>query len=227
MRATWIGTIFLILITAPVALAQGTSASIAGIVTDETGGVIPGVEGTVTNLGQGTSRTVTSDDEGRYRIPQLVVGNYEVKGELVGFQTSVRSGIELSVGRSAVVDLTMRVGSITEQVTVTGETSLVETTDSALSGLITTQQVENLPLNGRNMIQLMTLEPGAINYRRASARNDSILGGYGIDMTVAGARERANSYLLDGADLVDHRGKLPGSVAGVEMGVESIREFKI
>ena len=228
MRAkSLMGSIFLILTTAPVLLAQGTSASIAGTVMDTTGGVIPGVTVIVTNLDQGTSRSAVSDDEGRYRAPQLVVGTYEVKGELAGFQTSVRSGIELSVGRNAVVDLTMRVGSIAEQVTVTGEASLVETSESSLSGLITVQQVESLPLNGRNMIQLMTLEPGVINYRRASAGNDSILGGYGIDMTVAGARERTNSYLLDGADLVDHRGKLPGSVAGVEMGVESIREFKI
>ena len=146
MRAkSLMGSIFLILITAPVLLAQGTSASISGTVTDETGGIIPGVTVMLTNLDQGTSRSVVSDDEGRYRAPQLVVGTYEVKGELVGFQTSVRSGIDLNVGRSAVVNLTMSVGSISEQVTVTGEASLVDTTESSLSGLVTVQQVENLP----------------------------------------------------------------------------------
>jgi outer membrane receptor protein involved in Fe transport len=207
-------------------LAQGTSASISGAVMDETGGVIPGVTVIVTNLNQGTSRTLVSDDEGRYRAPALVLGTYEVKGELVGFQTFVRSGIELTVGRNAVVDLTMSVGSIAEQVTVTGEASLVDTTEGTLGQLITQQQVLDLPLNGRDLIQLMTLEAAAINYQRGS-QNNNIHGGYGINLVVAGARERSNSYLLDGADLIDHRGKLPGSVAGVQMGVDSLQEFQV
>lgn len=226
-RTSLILTIFAVIVTAPVMLAQGTSASIAGTVMDETGGVIPGVTVIVTNLDQGTSRTLVSDDEGRYRAPELVVGTYEVKGELIGFQTFIRSGIELTVARNAVVDLTMTVGSISEQVTVTGEASLVDTTKATLGELISVQQVENLPLNGRNIVQLMLLEAGVVNYRRSSTRNANIASGYGIDMTIAGARPRANSYLLDGADLVDHRGKLPGSVAGVEMGVESVQEFKV
>ena len=110
-------TIALIGFSSGLVVAQTTTATISGTVKDETGGVIPGIQVTVTNLDTGIVRSLVSDDAGRYRASQLEVGAYEVKGELTGFQTSIRKGIELSVGRSAVVDLTMRVGEISDQVT--------------------------------------------------------------------------------------------------------------
>ena len=206
---------------------QGTTASVTGIVTDEGGAIVPGVTVTVTNVGTGIARTQISDDGGRYRMPALNLGRYEVKAELAGFQTSLREGIELTVGRTAMVDLVLKVGQISERVTVTGEAPLVETTSSTLSGLVTTQQIADLPLNGRNMIALTLMEGGVSNMIRGSQSNSSIVRGYGIDLTVAGARTNHNSFLLDGADINDVRGKMPGSLAGVQMGVDSIREFKV
>ncbi len=225
--SSFVLTIALIGFTSGLVVAQTTTATISGTVKDETGGVIPGIQVTVTNLDTGIVRSLVSDDAGRYRASQLEVGAYEVKGELTGFQTSIRKGIELSVGRSAVVDLTMRVGEISDQVTVTGEASLVETTGTTLSGLVTTTQIQDLPLNGRNFVQLTLLEAGVSNAMKASAATRNLINGFGMDITVAGARPNSNTFLLDGADLNDHRNKLPGSVAGVTLGVDSVREFKM
>ena len=105
-----------------VALVQGqTTASVFGTVSDATGAVLPGATVTVTNVDTGVTRTVLTDDEGRYQAVNLALGSYEVSGELVGFQVAVRSGITLTMGREAEVDLTLSVGEITERVTVTGE----------------------------------------------------------------------------------------------------------
>ena len=222
-----IWTIFYVFLGVPVLLAQGTTGTISGTVMDETGGVIPGITVTVTHLETSSSRNVVSNDSGRYAVSNLQVGAYEVKGELTGFQTSIRAGIELTVGRSAVVDLTMRVGEITELVTVTGEASLVQTSETTLSGLVTTTQIEDLPLNGRNFVQLTLLEASVSNTMKASAARRTLIAGFGMDITVAGGRPNANTFLLDGTDLNDHRNKLPGSVAGIQLGVDSVREFKM
>ena len=114
------------------ARAQGTtSGTVLGTVSDSTGAVLPGAEVTATNLGTSRSRTVISDDEGRYLISTLSLGTYEVAAVLPGFQTAVQTGIEMTIGRRAVVNFTLSVGEITERVTVTGEAPLIETTSCA------------------------------------------------------------------------------------------------
>ena len=208
-------------------LGQGTTGSISGTVADETGGVIPGITVTVTHVDTSNSRSVVSNDLGRYLVSNLQVGAYEVKGELAGFQTSIRTGIELTLGRSLVVNLAMTVGEISQQVTVTGEASLVETTQTSLSGLVTTTQIQDLPLNGRNFTQLTLLEASVSNAVKASSARRTLIAGFGMDITVAGGRPNANTFLLDGTDLNDHRNKLPGSVAGIQLGVDSVAEFKM
>ena len=100
------------------AWAQTTTGTISGTVTDETGGVLPGVDIALTNTDTGVSRTVISDDEGRYRSPNLTLGHYEVEAALAGFQTSVRSGIQITVGREAVVDIRLSIGANSERVVV-------------------------------------------------------------------------------------------------------------
>ncbi len=115
--------------------AQVNLATILGTVQDATGAVLPGTEVTVTQVETTISRTVVSDDEGRYRIANLSLGNYEVAASLPGFQTQIQTGIELTIGRRALVDFTLRLGEITERVTVTGETPLVETTSGTLGSL--------------------------------------------------------------------------------------------
>jgi hypothetical protein len=141
------------------AYAQSTG-TISGTVTDQTGGVVPGVDVTITNLDTGVTRSVPSDGEGRYQAPSLALGNYEVRAEQPGFNAFVRRGIELTVGRHAVVNLSLSVGDVAEQVTVTGEAPLVETASTELSQLVSSAEIQDLPIQGRNLTELAVLQTG-------------------------------------------------------------------
>jgi len=142
--------------------AQVTTATILGRVTDSTGAIVPGVSITIRNVETGITRTVTADEQGRYRATQLAVGHYEVAAEAAGFQTLVRSGIELTVGREATLDLTLQVGAVSESMTVTGEAPLIESTKAEVAGLVSEKQMSDLPLNGRSYANLATIQAGVI-----------------------------------------------------------------
>ncbi len=205
------------------AWAQVTTATILGTVQDDTGGVLPGVEITVTHLDTNTVRTSVTDDLGQYRVSQLSLGDFEVEAALAGFQTSIRRGLHLTLGQEAVVNITMSVGAITEEVIVTGAAPLVETTSSEVSGLIDDQQIRDLPLNGRSFTELAVLQPGVVTARAAG---QSLIVGMGQKISVNGSRTNASSFILDGTDINDSMGQAPGSVSGVVLGVETVREFK-
>ena len=205
------------------AWAQVTSATVRGTVADSTGGVLPGVEVTVTHLDTNTVRMGLTDDTGRYRVPQLALGAYEVRAELAGFQTAVHQGLQLTLGQEAVVNLTLSIGEITEQVIVTGAAPLVETTSSEVSSLVDSRQIRDLPLNGRSFTELAVLQPGVVTARAAG---QSLIVGMGQKISVNGSRANASSFILDGTDINDSMGQAPGSVSGVVLGVETVREFK-
>src|SRR5262245_7574840 len=133
--------------------AQISTGIISGTVADETGAVLPGVNITVKNTETGISQSAITDDGGHYSASQLALGGYEVQADLSGFKTVVRSGITLTVGREAVVNITLSVGEISEKVVVSGEAPLVETTSSTLGGLVDDKKIRDLPLNGRNFAQ--------------------------------------------------------------------------
>ncbi|MBI4454344.1 MAG: TonB-dependent receptor [Acidobacteria bacterium] len=208
------------------AFAQITTASISGTIKDETGAVLPGVSLTVTHLDTGRTSATISDDQGRYRILNLALGNYRVNAELVGFQTTVRGGVTLSVGQEAVVDLTLRVGEITDKVEVTGEAPLVETTTSTLRALIDQNQIRDLPLNGRDFSQLAQLQAG-VYAPPSMGQTSSSVGGSGPRLSVSGSRPDQNNFLLDGSDVMDVNGRTPGGVSGTTLGVETVREFTV
>src|SRR5437899_5012390 len=136
-------------------LLAGTSwgqvtASITGTVKDVSGAVLPGAAVTVKHLETGLMRTAEADTSGNFSVPSLPIGAYEVTAKKMGFRREVRRGIELVVAQQAVVNLTLQVGAIEQQVTVTEEAPLVNTTLSSTSGLVSEQQVKDLPLNGRS-----------------------------------------------------------------------------
>src|SRR5204863_428591 len=139
--------------------AQTSTATILGTVKDTSGALVPGVSITVKHTESGLTRTVVSGERGAYTVPLLPVGAYEITTTMPGFKQQVRSGINLVVGQEAVVDLTLEVGANTEQVTVTEEAPLVNTTTSSTSGVITEQQVKELPLNGRSFDQTIGTPP--------------------------------------------------------------------
>ena len=140
--------------------AQGTIGSILGTVTDSSGSVVPGATVTARNTGTGAVQSTTSDEEGRYTIPALPVGDYEVQTELQGFQTVIRTGIRLSVGADVVVDFDLPIGQVTEALTVTAAAPLVNTTSASLGTVVDPTQIRELPLNGRNFEELVLLAPG-------------------------------------------------------------------
>src|SRR5713226_5605435 len=159
------GTAIVALITLGTCLvfAQTSTATILGVVRDTSGALVPGESITVKHTESGLTRTVVSGERGAYTVPLLPVGPYEITTTMPGFKQMVRSGINLVIGQEAVVDLTLEVGANAEQVTVTEEAPLVNTTTSSTSGVITEQQVKDLPLNGRSFDQLLTLNAGVTN----------------------------------------------------------------
>jgi outer membrane receptor protein involved in Fe transport len=208
------------------ASAQVTTGTISGIVQDQSGAAIAGAEVTVKNVDTGTARTLTSDAGGRYTAPDLPLGNYEVQAQHSGFQTEVRSGINITVGREAVVNLGLRVGQLSEKVTITGEAPLVESTSSALSSLVDDRTIRDLPLNGRSYDQLALTQPGVVSMG-AGLAGAAFDYGTGVRFSVAGSRSYANSFVLDGTDINDHANGTPGGAAGTNLGVDGILEFKI
>ena len=117
---------------------------------------------TATHVDTATARTAISNDEGRYLLANLGLGNYEVAASLPGFQTAVRTDVEITIDRRAVLNFTLSVGSISERVTVTEEAPLVETTSASVANLVDSQQIRDLPLNGRDFIQLAALQEGVV-----------------------------------------------------------------
>src|SRR5438093_13045779 len=206
--------------------AQVSTATIAGVVQDASGAVIPGVSITAKNVETGVTRTATSDEGGRYTIPELTLGDYEMEAQLPGFQTEVRSGITLTVGRSAVVNFALKVGQVSDKVTITEEAPLVESTTSARSSLVDARTIRDLPLNGRSWDNLALLQPGVVSVGagQGSAAFDY---GTGTRFNVNGSRAYANSFLLDGTDINDHANGTPGGSAGTNHGADGIKECKL
>jgi hypothetical protein len=204
--------------------AQGATAAISGTVLDPTGAAIPGASITVRNLGTTFTRTVISDDQGRYVAPELPIGEYEVQASLAGFQTVVRRGISLTVGSRPVVDLQLPIGQAAEAISVTGEISQVETTSSSVSSLVNQTQMRELPLNGRNFEQLILLAPGALSY---PAGGSSALVGRAATYSVSGSRPEGYGMLLDGENIQNWWQRGTGAaVTGTSLGIEAIAEFQ-
>lgn len=208
--------------------AQVTTGTISGTVSDESERVVPGTTITITHLATSIARTVVTDDEGRYQVPGLALGAYAVKAEQQGFQTFIRTGIELTVGREAVVNFTLKVGAVTEEVVVTAEAALVNTTNSTIAGLVNQKTMRELPLNARSFVQLTTLEPGVQEFKGVGDPQSTFPGsGRGIRIAMNGARPEFNNYLIDGTDVGDAYNNSPGSAAGLFLGVETLREFQV
>ncbi|MGH9784184.1 MAG: carboxypeptidase regulatory-like domain-containing protein, partial [Terriglobia bacterium] len=205
--------------------SQVNTATISGTVRDASGAVLPGANVVVRNQDTGLTRTVTSNAAGRYVAPALGLGDYQVTAQLAGFQTTVRSGIALTVGQEAVIDLTLQVGAVTQTVEVTGEAPLIELSNANLGGLINDQTIRDMPLNARSWDNLALLQPGIVKYGSAGGGFNS--GSGGNKFSAAGARSYSNSFLLDGTDANDSSNSTPGGSAGTNLGVDAIKEFKI
>jgi Carboxypeptidase regulatory-like domain len=207
-------------------LAQTSTATISGVVRDTSGALIPGVSVIVKHIESGSTRTAVSNETGNYRLPLLPVGPYEISTDMPGFKPQVRRGVNLSVAQEAVVDLTLEVGGATEQVTVIEEAPLVNTTLNATSGLITQQQVKDLPLNGRSFDQLLTLNTGISNNSSNVGQGNGWTG-----FSVAGKRQETNRFMINGVDWLGGNSTgqyiTPSGASGQLLGVEAVREYNV
>lgn len=168
--------------------AQVNKGRILGTVRDQSGGIISGATVTVTDVLKGVSRTLTTDEAGEYAAPDLDPSTYKVRVEFKGFKTSDREGLLIGVGQEASVDITLQPGDQNQTVTVTEDIPIVETTSATLTGNINTQTITDLPLNGRNYVNLLSLRPGYVNLPGGGAGNQAAMG----------LRPGDNMFIVDG-----------------------------
>jgi hypothetical protein len=221
-----VAIVVLIALGTSLVFAQVSTATILGVVRDTSGALVPGASITIKHTESGLTRTVVSSERGGYNVPLLPVGAYEITTTMPGFKQAVRAGINLLVGQEAVVDLTLEVGAAAEQVTITEEAPLVNTTTSSTSGVITEQQVKELPLNGRSFDQLITLNAGVTN-----TTSNTLNGATWNMFSVAGKRPETNRYTINGVDWIGGAATgqfiTPFGASNQLLGVEAMREFNV
>jgi Carboxypeptidase regulatory-like domain/TonB-dependent Receptor Plug Domain len=223
-----------LLLTLLLGLAAGVHAqvstvgTIGGTVKDPQGAAVPNVEVTATQEGTGVTRTVTTNEEGMYLFTGLMAGRYTISAAPAGFKKTVSTGVDLHIAERLNLDLNLEVGAVGETVTVTGDAQLVETRNSDVSSLVTEKQVTELPLNGRNYAQLVTLVPGISPVTQAGAGGAFGTGGTGldshVDMSVNGNGSNTNLWTVDGVNNMD-----VGSNATLLVfpSIDSIAEFRV
>ena len=207
-----------LLTTTAAAAAQTITGTITGIVRDASGGVLPGATIAIVHLQTNRQETAVSDAEGRYASVPLPLGDYRVEASLSGFKSAVQSGIVLTVGDVARVDLTLEVGTVSEVVEVTANAEILESNTSALGKLVDNRRIAELPLNTRNVYSLIFLTPGVAG---------TIGNAYGdLRYTINGARPRTSDTLIDGVTAT-----FPTVTGGVGISVfpsvDAIQEFKV
>jgi len=215
-------------LNAPKASAQTINGTLLGTVQDQQGTVIPNAAVSARNAETGIARTTMADSAGAYRIPSVPAGPYEVAASAQGFKTEIRRGVSVTVGAEIKVDFVLDVGALEEKVIVSGETPQVDTTTSTIGGLVNEVTIRELPLNGRDWLQLALLQPGATFVAVQSQRDDQRMSrGNGQAISIYGGRTAENVYRIDGLVINDFTNSSPGSSLGVNLGVDAIREFSV
>ena len=213
---------FALLLAACASLSAQSTGTINGTVTDQSGAAVPGAMVTVTDAERGTARQLTTDAAGAYAAPNLIPGTYNIRAEFQGFRTFERAGIVLSVSQELRIDMTLQPGQQTETVTVTGEPPPINTTSSVLGGTLQPGTIQDLPLNGRNFMNLLQLRPGIT----------IVPGGGAWTQTTNGMRPEHNVYILDGITAMEPLGgqstinsvSLAGDAATL-LPIDTIQEF--
>ena len=185
---------------------------------------------TATMIGTNAKRMVPSSDNGDFTIPGLAPGTYQVMAEHEGFKQTVVGRVELLVNQTARVNVVLQVGTVAESVEVTGAAPLVASESSTLGQVVTTKQIEDLPLKGRAVFNLALLSPGTAPRRLSSyaGQQRPMPGGLGSPVfSAAGGRDNSNGYLVDGIEAVDPHYMTPSSVSsdGLDAGVQNPDEF--
>jgi len=211
-----------VLLACAPAFSQGNQGRILGTITDKTGGVISGATVTVKDVERGISRDLTTGDSGEYNAPNLLPGTYTVRAESKGFKAIEQQKILVEVGKEVRVDLSLQPGEVSQTITITEAPPLVETTNATLGGTLSNQTINDLPLNGRNYINLLTLRPGMTVYP----------GGGSAARSANGTRPEDIGYLIDGVrDDDPYTGSsvtnavIPAGDSSTSLPIDAIQEF--
>ena len=216
-------TLVLLICGANATFAQEVTASITGTVSDPSGAAIVGANVTATSVERGTKFTAVSNDSGIYRISPLPVGNYDLRIEKTGFQTSLYPAFTLVMNQVARIDVEMKVGQVSETIEVTGAAPVLKTEATQVDTIIDAATNDNLPLASRNYVQLTLLAPGAVSTDPSSFNNGNNTGGYGGRPLINGNREQANNFLLDGMD----NNQVSDNLLGYTPAPDAIQEFNL
>jgi hypothetical protein len=229
MRATfsWMA-IGLVAVTLETNVFAQATAQLSGSVADASGAVIPAAEVIAVHIATGLERRAQTNELGLYVIPFLPPGEYRVTVQKAGFRQAVRDQVRLEVNQSVRLDFTLELGAVTETVEVRGVVPLIESESSALGQVVERKAIEDLPLNGRNFVQLAILGPGVVGVGYGA--RGTIMSGTrpddlrpGSELFSNGNREGSNNFLVDG---IDNNERLTLSIV-LRPSVEAVREFKI
>jgi len=216
-------TLLLLTCGASSAWAQDVTATITGTVTDPSGAAVVGATITAKSVERGTSFRAVSNDSGIYRITQLPVGNYDLRVEQTGFQTSVYPAFTLVLNQAARIDVVLKVGQVSETIEVSGSAPILKTEATQVDTIINAATNDNLPLASRNYVQLTLLAPGSVSTDPSSFNNGNNTGGYGGRPLINGNREQANYFLLDGMD----NNQVSDNLLGYTPAPDAIEEFNL
>ncbi|HLZ42223.1 MAG TPA: TonB-dependent receptor [Candidatus Sulfotelmatobacter sp.] len=211
----------LLTITLFTAVAAAQEATIVGTVMDTQGAAIPNATLVITNTDTGIARTVTTAADGQYVVPDLHIGHYLVRAQVTGFKIAERKDLVLQVGDRTRIDFSLQVGDTKETITVEGNAIAVQTESGEVSNVVTSQQVSDLPTNGRTLYNLYALTPGAVSLQGDNISPTAVSGDNNV--SINGQRMGHNLMLIDGGENLD-RG---GSQASVAPSLESIGEFRM
>jgi hypothetical protein len=218
--------VFLSLSNASRSISQTVTGRVLGTIRDQQGAVIPNASVSAKNVGTGAERSAVANSSGEFTIDSVPAGSYEVTATSPGFQTELRSGVTMTVGATLRIDFSMTVGAVSEKVEVTAEAPQVDTTTSTMAGLVSDSVIRELPLNGRDWLQLAVLQSGVTSVLGPLPTGPATKG-LGAKMSISGGRPNQNVYRVDGLIVNDQTNNSPGSALGGNMGVDAIREFSV
>jgi len=213
-----------------VAYSQVVGASLSGTIKDESGSALGAAAVSVQNLETGAERKLLTDDAGRYSAPSLPIGHYRVSATKPGFTSQAKTGINLVVGQTTTIDLTLPVGELKQVVVVEAAPSPVNQSTQQTSGLVDERQIKELPLNGRSYDQLVSLNPGIVNYTaERSGGVGTSSSSVGNMFAISGRRPQENLFLLNGVEYTGASviNNTPGGTSGQLLGVDAVREFNV
>ena len=220
---SWFRILLTSLLCIGAAIAQESASSgIAGQVTDATQAGVPGATVSVTNIGTSAQRTATTDSQGGFSVPNLPPATYQIRVEKPGFQTAVVSSFELRVGDIAHPIITLGVGAVSESVSVQAEAPLLQTQSGTVGQVIDQKQIENLPLNGRNLVQLASLAAG-VSPRQNLQRGGTQYGTRNEYVQVEGGRDGSTNYVIDGV----YVRSLRFNNLSLQPSVDTVQEFSV